>query len=121
MELATHQEKAAQGYHQSVRLDSEKSKGDADSLVLTFDLQQSLPVPTLTHGAMLYMRQLWVYNFGIHDCPGRLCVYEMSVLLEGDQMKSFHACWSILHVNGHKLGNLPAIRTVVLVRTKTHR
>ena len=62
MELATHQEKAAQGYHQSLRLNSEKSKGDADSLVLTFYLQQNLPVPTLTHGAMLYMRQLWVYK-----------------------------------------------------------
>ena len=122
MKLATHQEKAAQGY-QPLRLDSEKSKGDADSLVLTFDLQQNLPVPTLTHGAMFYMRQLWVYNC-IHDCSGSgsavMCVWN-GVLLEGGQMKSFHACWSILHGNGHKLGNLPAIRTVVLVRTKTHR
>ena len=40
MELATHQEKAPQGY-QSLRLDSEKSKGDADSLVLTFDLRRT--------------------------------------------------------------------------------
>ena len=36
--------------------------------VITFDLQQNLPVPTLTHGSMFYLRQLWVYNFGIHDC-----------------------------------------------------
>ena len=27
-----------------------------------------VPVPTLTHGSMFYLRQLWVYNFGIHDC-----------------------------------------------------
>jgi len=68
-ELAAHREKAAQVY-QSLRLDSENSKDDVDSIVLTFDLQQNLPVPTLTHGAMFYMRQLWVYNFGIHDCSG---------------------------------------------------
>ena len=37
-------------------------KIDDDSLVLTFDLQQNLPVPTVTHGAMFYMRQLWVYT-----------------------------------------------------------
>ena len=86
MELATHQEKAPQGY-QSLRLDSEKSKGDADSLVLTFDLQQNLPVPTLTHGAMFYMRQLWVYNFGIHDCSGSgsavMCVWNECIAGRG--------------------------------------
>ena len=85
MELATHQEKAAQGY-QSLRLDSEKSKGDADSLVLTFDLQQNLPVPTLTHGAMFYMTQVWVYNC-IHDCSGSgsavMCVWNECIAGRG--------------------------------------
>ena len=27
---------------------------------------QNLPVPTLTHGSMFYLHQLWVYNFGVH-------------------------------------------------------
>ena len=66
-ELASHHEKAAQGY-QSLLSDSEKSKADTTSVVFMFDLQQNLPVPTLTQGPMFYMRQLWVYNFGIHDC-----------------------------------------------------
>ena len=35
--------------------------------MITFDLMQNLPVPTLTHGSMFYLRQLWVYNFGIHN------------------------------------------------------
>ena len=34
----------------------------------TFDFQQNLPLPTLTHSDVFYCRQLWVYNFGIHDC-----------------------------------------------------
>ena len=66
-EQATHHEKAAQEY-QSLRSDSEKSKSNVDSLVLAFDLQQKLAVPTLTHSAMFYMRQLRVYNLCIHNC-----------------------------------------------------
>ena len=53
-ELAGHQEKAAQGY-ESLRSDSGNSKSDHTSCVITFDLQQNLPVPTLTHGAMFYL------------------------------------------------------------------
>ena len=34
----------------------------------TFNFQQNLPLPTLTHSDVFYCRQLWVYNFGIHDC-----------------------------------------------------
>ena len=65
-ELAIHQERASQGYC-SLRLDSEASKGSDGHMVFTFDLMQNLPVPTLTHGSMFYLRQLWVYNFGIHN------------------------------------------------------
>ena len=63
-ELATHHENAAKGY-ESLRSDS---KNTTNSIGLSFDLQQNLPVPTLTHGSMFYLRQLWVYNFGIHNC-----------------------------------------------------
>jgi len=27
-----------------------------------------LPLPTLTHSDVFYARQLWMYNFGVHDC-----------------------------------------------------
>ena len=33
----------------------------------TFDFEQNLPLPTLTHSDVFYCRQLWVYNFGVHD------------------------------------------------------
>ena len=65
-ELATHQEKASQGY-QLLHADAESTKGTRNQAVITFDLMQNLPVPTLTHGSMFYSRQLWVYNFGIHN------------------------------------------------------
>ena len=36
--------------------------------MISFDFQQNLPAPNLQHNDMLYARQLWTYNFGIHDC-----------------------------------------------------
>ena len=36
--------------------------------MITFDLQQNLPTPNLNHNDIFYLRQLWTYNFGIHDC-----------------------------------------------------
>lgn len=53
------------------------AKSDSSTQVITFDLQQNLPVPTLTHSAMFYLCQLWVYNFGIHECDsgnGIMCL-----------------------------------------------
>ena len=83
--LAAHQEKASQGY-QSLRSDSEYAKGNDDCILLTFDLMQNLPVPTLTHSSMFYQRQLWEYNFGIHDCvSGRatMCMWDESTAARG--------------------------------------
>ena len=56
--------------YQHLREDSQLAHSDSNVHVITFDLQQNLPVPTLTHSAMFYLRQLWVYNFGIHECSG---------------------------------------------------
>ena len=81
--LQMHQEKADQGY-QSMRSDqkaaisswSGKSRilGEAhfcskDAIdMISFDFQQNPPTPTLHHNYVFYARQLWTYNFGIHDC-----------------------------------------------------
>lgn len=66
-DLAAHQEKASQGY-QSLCNDTEYAKQEDGCIVLTFELMQNLPVSTLTHSSMFYPRQMWEYNFGIHDC-----------------------------------------------------
>ena len=36
--------------------------------MISFDFQQNLPTPNLQHNDVFYARQLWTYNFGIHDC-----------------------------------------------------
>lgn len=84
-ELAEHQEKASQGYR-SLRTDSALAKDDPETLVIAFDLEQNLPVPTLTHNSMFYLRQLWVYNFGIHLCSDEsafMCIWDETIAGRG--------------------------------------
>ena len=50
-QLAEHQLKASQAY-QLLQNDTKLAKNDPDLHVITFDLQQNLPVPTLTHSSM---------------------------------------------------------------------
>ena len=81
--LHDHHKEAETGY-KSVRADKEAAKSSWEGKtrkrggvpfctkdavdMITFDFQQNLPVPNLTHGDMFYQRQLWMYNFGVHDC-----------------------------------------------------
>ena len=36
--------------------------------MLLFNFQQNLPAPVIPVGELCYARQLWLYNFCIHDC-----------------------------------------------------
>ena len=36
--------------------------------MITFDFEQNLPIPNLHHNDVFYARQMWEYNFGVHDC-----------------------------------------------------
>ena len=81
-ELELHHRKAEKGYEmlrdqakaakeawngKGRAFDREPCTIDATDMY-TFDFQKNLPLPTLTHSDVFYCRQLWVYNFGIHDC-----------------------------------------------------
>ena len=61
-----HKIKAQHAYHQ-LKEDSMYAKSNQDVVLLSFDLQQTLPTPQLTTNVMFYKRQLWTYNFGIHN------------------------------------------------------
>lgn len=50
---------------------------------ISIDLQQVLPIPTLTHSDMYYSRQLSYYNFGIHMHPGNECFMNLWNETEG--------------------------------------
>ena len=36
--------------------------------MITYDFQQNLQTPNLQHNNMFYRHQLWMYDFGIHEC-----------------------------------------------------
>ena len=91
-ELADHQEKASQGYR-LLQDDTKASKTAVNHTLLTFDLMQNLPVPTLTHGAMFYSRQLWVYNFGIHNTTtGTASMYMWNEAIAGRGADEICSC-----------------------------
>lgn len=48
----------------AIQLSTEISEG-VD--VISFDLQQALPIPQLTVGKAFYLRKAWMYNLGIHE------------------------------------------------------
>lgn len=81
-EQRRHHDKADDGY-KSKRLDNEAAKrswrGKTRTLgrnttskdavdMITFDFQKNLETPNLFHNDVFYLRQLWTYSFGIHDC-----------------------------------------------------
>ena len=81
-ELEMHHRKAGKGY-QMLKDETKKSQESWNGRMrvfgnecctvnatdmYTFDFEQNLPLPTLTHSDVFYCRQLWVYNFGVHDC-----------------------------------------------------
>ncbi|KAJ8926625.1 hypothetical protein NQ314_020989 [Rhamnusium bicolor] len=45
-----------------------QAKLNKQTSILSFDLQQALPVPNLTVGPALYLRKILTYNLGVHDC-----------------------------------------------------
>lgn len=51
----------------SQREDRNISKSNAEICYITMDLQQTLPLPKLTTSKAFYLRQMWMYNLGIHS------------------------------------------------------
>ena len=66
-ELKRHHEDADLAY-QSKAADKEISNLNQNMKTITFDMQQCLPTPVVLSSLAFYKRQLWTYNFTVHDC-----------------------------------------------------
>jgi len=62
--LASHKEKAEAAFEVQ-KLDRVAAK-NGNAIYITFDLQQTLPLPRLAVSDAFYLRQLWLYNTGVH-------------------------------------------------------
>lgn len=55
---------------------------------INIDPQQTLPTPILTCGHAFYLRKLWTYNVGIHDCgknQGYMFMWDKSTAKRGSE------------------------------------
>ena len=51
---------------------------------VTFDFQQNLPLPHISVGDVFYVRQLWLYVFGVHECGfNRAVMYSWPEFIAG--------------------------------------
>lgn len=48
------------------KIDRQKPLSDKNIAYITMDLQQTMPLPKLSTSKAFYLRQMWLYNFGIH-------------------------------------------------------
>ena len=85
-ELEKHHTAAELGF-KTLKQDTEIAKANsASKLVISFDLQQNLPTPHIHTSLVFYLRQLWVYNLGIHNCgsgDGYMCMWPENVACRG--------------------------------------
>ena len=76
----------AERFYESLREHTSLAREDTTVATLSFDFQQNLPSPVLPVGEIFYARQLWLYNFGIHDCAtnaGTMYVWDESTAKRG--------------------------------------
>ncbi|CAH1103766.1 unnamed protein product [Psylliodes chrysocephalus] len=67
IKLEPNQRRAA-AMQDDLKLETKDAKLNHNKLVISFDLQQTLPTPLLTVGQAFYLRKAWTYNLGVHNC-----------------------------------------------------
>ena len=99
----------AQEFYAEMRTSTEMSRENENIACFAFDFQQNLPLPHIPTNDIFYLRQLWVYVFGIHDCASNNA--HMYVWPENTAGRGSSEVVSCLN---HYFENLVGIDTVVL-------
>lgn len=71
-----------------LKIDSERAKDHTEVGTLTVDLQKALPFPKLSVSEAYYRRNMYCYNFGIHDMNsnvGYMYVWDETMASRGSQ------------------------------------
>lgn len=118
-----HKMKAELGYKllsETKRLSKDPS---FEYCVITYDLQQAMPLPKIPTETVFYLRQLWVYNLGFHVCNNNMafmCMWPENVASRGS-CEIGSCVFKILSDSTLVLGKkkLWFFRTRVVVKTRT--
>ncbi|XP_074025535.1 uncharacterized protein [Leptinotarsa decemlineata] len=51
---------------ESQKADREEARNSSNTVYMTLDLQQTMPLPRLSTSKAFYLRQMWFYNLGLH-------------------------------------------------------
>ena len=83
----------AENFYASLRTDTRLAKLNAHIATVTFDFQQNLPLPHIPVGEVFYMRQLWLYVFGVHECgSNRASMYSWPEFIAGKGSNEVVSC-----------------------------
>ena len=61
----SHKDNAASAFREQ-KQDRDFARMNQNAAYITFDLEKTLPLPKLSTGTAFYLRQMWIYNAGIH-------------------------------------------------------
>jgi len=63
-EVQRHKQNAEAAFIQQ-RIDRDEAR-KGNTMVITFDMEKTMPLPKLSVGEAFYLRQVWLYNTGVH-------------------------------------------------------
>lgn len=75
---------AAKRAHAAMKSDRDQARQDGGPIYITFDLQKTLPLPKIPTSIAFYLRQLWMYNLGVHLVTANLENGYMQTWLENE-------------------------------------
>ena len=84
--LKTQHQQMAEDAYERLRQDTQLAQAESHTLVISFDMQQNLPTPLIHTSLVYYLRKLWAFNLGIHNCgtnDGYMCMWPENTAKRG--------------------------------------
>lgn len=92
-ELIVHKRRASKFFSKAKEITAKRQEHGSTIMGLSFDYMQNLPLPVVPVQKVFYFRQLWVYEFCVHNiktAKATFCSYHEGQALKGpNEVTSF--------------------------------